>query len=217
VIDDDEEPPASPAQPRRSFWRELPVMLVVAVVVAVVVRAFILQTFWIPSQSMENTLLINDRVLVNKLVYVYRSPHRGEIAVFEPPPAWRSSADEDDIIKRVIGEPGDHIVCCDDRQRLVVNDHPLDEPYIYTAADGTADQASRETFDIVVPKGRYWMMGDHRSDSADSREHYVRDGDLVAATIPEDAMVGRAFAIFWPFGRARWLGVPDSFDKVPDP
>jgi signal peptidase I len=192
-------------------------MLVIAVVVAVVVRAFILQTFWIPSQSMENTLLINDRVLVNKLVYTYRSPHRGEIAVFEPPPAWRSSSNDDDIIKRVIGEPGDHIVCCDDQQRLVVNDHPLDEPYIYETADGTGDQASRETFDIVVPKGRYWMMGDHRSDSADSREHYVRDGDLVAATIPEDAMVGRAFAIFWPFGRARWLGVPDTFDKVPDP
>jgi signal peptidase I len=192
-------------------------MLVIAVVVAVVVRAFILQTFWIPSQSMENTLLINDRVLVNKLVYLYRSPHRGEIAVFEPPPAWRSGVDDDDIIKRVIGEPGDHIVCCDDRQRLVVNDHPLDESYLYETADGTADQASRETFDIVVPKGRYWMMGDHRSDSADSREHYVRDGDLVAATIPENAMVGRAFAIFWPFGRARWLGVPDTFDKVPDP
>src|SRR5687767_12802273 len=102
-------------------------LLVVAIVVAVVVRAFVLQTFWIPYQSMENTLLVNDRVLVNKLIYYFRSPHRGEIVVFEAPPNWRNGSDED-IIKRVIGVPGDHIVCCDDQQRLVVNDHPLDEP-----------------------------------------------------------------------------------------
>jgi signal peptidase I len=213
VID---EPQSSPARRRGSFWRELPILLVVAIVVAVVVRAFVLQTFWIPSQSMENTLLVNDRVLVNKLIYYFRSPHRGEVAVFDAPPNWRNGSDED-IIKRVIGVPGDRIVCCDDQQRLVVNGQPLDEPYLYRSAGGVADVASQQPFDVVVPTGRFWMMGDHRSDSADSREHYIRGGDLVAATIPEDSIIGRAFVIFWPLGRGDWLTVPKMFDKVPDP
>ena len=189
----------------------------VAIVVAIVVRAFVLQTFWIPSESMENTLLVKDRVLVNKLIYDFRSPHRGEVVVFEAPSSWETGTDED-LIKRVIGVPGDHIVCCDDRQRLVINDHPIDEPYLYKDADGTADMASEQPFDIVVPKGRFWMMGDHRSDSADSREHYIRGGgDVTGATVPEDAIVGRAFVIFWPVGRASWLSVPKSLEKVPDP
>jgi signal peptidase I len=215
VID---EPQSSPARGKGSFWRELPMLLVIAIVVAVVVRAFVLQTFWIPSQSMENTLLVNDRVLVNKLIYNFRSPHRGEVVVFEAPANWRGAHGDEDIIKRIIGVPGDHIVCCDDRQRLVVNDHPIDEPYLYQTPDGMADVASEQPFDIVVPKGRYWMMGDHRSNSADSREHYIRGGgDITAATIPEDAIVGRAFVLFWPFDRADWLSVPETFEKIPDP
>jgi signal peptidase I len=192
-------------------------LLIVAIVVAVVVRAFVLQTFYIPSESMERTLLINDRVLVNKLIYNFRSPHRGEIIVFEAPANWRSGTADEDFIKRVIGVPGDHIVCCDDRQRLVINGYPLDEPYIYSTDDGTVDLASEQPFDVVVPKGRFWMMGDHRSHSADSRERYIRDRDLTGATIPEDAVVGRAFVIFWPVSRAGWLSVPDTFEKVPDP
>ena len=213
---DDEPQPSRPARSRGSFWKELPILLVVAIVVAIVVRAFVLQTFWIPSESMENTLLVKDRVLVNKLIYYFRSPHRGEVVVFEAPPNWRNGTDED-IIKRVIGVPGDHIVCCDDQQRLVVNGHGLDEPYVYRSADGIADLASQQPFDIVVPKDRFWVMGDHRSDSADSREHYIRENDVVAATIPEDSIIGRAFVIFWPFGRGDWLTVPKTFDKVPDP
>jgi len=216
VVIDDEPQPSPPARSRGSFWKELPILLVVAIVVAIVVRAFVLQTFWIPSESMENTLLVKDRVLVNKLIYDFRSPHRGEVVVFEAPKSWETGTDED-LIKRVIGVPGDHIVCCDDRQRLVINDHPIDEPYLYKDADGTADVASEQPFDIVVPKGRFWMMGDHRSDSADSREHYIRGGDVTGATVPEDAIVGRAFVIFWPVGRASWLSVPTSLEKVPDP
>jgi signal peptidase I len=208
---------SSSTQRRGSFWRELPMLLIVAIVVAVVVRAFVLQTFYIPSESMEKTLLINDRVLVNKLIYNFRSPHRGEVIVFEAPANWRSGVADEDFIKRVIGTPGDHLVCCDDQQRITVNGYPLDEKYIYTSDDGVTDSASEQPFDIVVPKGRYWMMGDHRSHSSDSRERYVRDGDLTGATIPEDAIVGRAFVIFWPVGRATWLTVPNSFDKVPDP
>jgi signal peptidase I len=206
------------ARRRGSFWRELPMLLTVAIVVAVVVRAFVLQTFYIPSESMERTLLINDRVLVNKLVYNFRSPHRGEIVVFEAPANWRSGTDDEDFIKRVIGVPGDRIVCCDpETQRLVLNGVPLQEPYIYADADGATDLASEQPFDIVVPKGRFWMMGDHRSQSSDSRERYIRDRDVDAATIPEDAIIGRAFVVFWPVGRADWLTVPKPFDKVPDP
>ncbi|GIJ45795.1 hypothetical protein Val02_26810 [Virgisporangium aliadipatigenens] len=202
---------------RGSFWKELPILLVVAIVVAVVVRAFVLQTFYIPSESMEHTLNINDRVLVNKLVYAFREPQRGEIIVFEAPANWRSGAEDEDFIKRVIGIPGDRIVCCDSNQRLMINGYALDEPYIYKDSDGTPDLASEQPFDIVVPAGRYWMMGDHRSHSSDSRERYVRSRDINGSTIPEDAIVGRAFVVFWPLGRAGWLSVPEQFDKVPAP
>jgi signal peptidase I len=202
---------------KNAFWRELPILLGVAIVVAVVVRAFVLQTFYIPSESMENTLQINDRVLVNKLVYNFRSPHRGEIIVFEAPESWRSNPAEEDFIKRVIGTGGDHIVCCDANQRLVINGYALDEPYIYTDAGGLVDAPSNEAFDITVPAGRLWMMGDHRSHSGDSRQNYIRTKDVTQATIPEDAVIGRAFVVFWPVGNATWLTVPDPFDKVPAP
>ncbi len=200
-----------------TFWRELPILLVVAIVVAIVVRAFVLQTFYIPSESMENTLKIKDRVLVNKLVYDFRSPHRGEIIVFKAPTEWRSNPDEEDFIKRVIGVGGDHIVCCDPQHRLVVNDHSLDEPYLYADDDGIADLPSDEQFDITVPKDRLWVMGDHRSHSGDSRYNYLRFKNVEQGTIPESSVVGRAFVVFWPFSRATWLSVPDTFDKVPDP
>jgi signal peptidase I len=200
-----------------TFWRELPVLLGVAIVVAIVVRAFVLQTFYIPSESMENTLLIKDRVLVNKLVYDFRDPHRGEIIVFNAPDSWRSDPSEQDFIKRVIGVGGDHIVCCDAQHRLVINNHPLDEPYIYADADGLADLPSDEQFDITVPKGRLWVMGDHRSHSGDSRYNYLRFKNVDQATIPNNAVIGRAFVVFWPFNHAKWLGVPGPFDKVPQP
>jgi signal peptidase I len=200
---------------RSSFWRELPILLGVAIVVAILVRAFVLQTFYIPSESMENTLQINDRVLVNKLVYLFRDPHRGEIIVFEAPRSWRSNPAEEDFIKRVIGVGGDHIVCCDNQRRLLVNDHPLDEPYIYRTGDGIADAASEEEFDITVPDGRLWVMGDHRSHSGDSREQYRGSRDVINSTIPVDAVVGRAFVVFWPVSRAGWLTVPDSFSAIP--
>src|SRR5215813_14694445 len=104
----DEETTPTP-KARSSFWRELPILLGVAIVVAILVRAFVLQTFFIPSESMENTLLIKDRVLVNKLVYDFRSPHRGEIVVFTAPDSWRNDPSEVDFIKRVIGVGGDHV------------------------------------------------------------------------------------------------------------
>lgn len=202
---------------RSSFWRELPILLGVAIVVAVLVRAFVLQTFYIPSESMENTLQINDRVLVNKLVYHFRDPNRGEIVVFEAPRSWRSNPAEEDFIKRVIGVGGDRIQCCDpDNRRLILNGEPLDEPYLYSGLDGIADAASEEDFDIVVPEGRLWVMGDHRSHSGDSREQYRSSRDVINSTIPVGAVVGRAFVVFWPVSRAGWLTVPSSFEAVPD-
>ncbi len=201
---------------RGSFWRELPILLGVAILVAVLVRYFVLQTFYIPSPSMEHTLNIYDRVLVNKLVYDFRSPHRGEIIVFKAPENWRSTQEDEDFIKRVIGVGGDRIVCCDTQQRIMVNGKALDEPYIYRAPDGTQDPAAKETFDVTVPAGRLWVMGDHRSASGDSLEHFEEsNGEIGAATIEEDAVVGRAFVLFWPVGRATWLSVPSTFDGVP--
>ncbi|WFF03388.1 signal peptidase I [Micromonospora sp. WMMD964] len=204
-------------KPRSSFWKELPILLGVAILVAVLVRAFVLQTFFIPSPSMENTLKIDDRVLVNKLVYDFRSPHRGEVIVFKAPTTWSGNPDGEDFIKRVIGTPGDHVVCCDPQERLMINGKSLDEPYIFSM-DGVRDKAADQEFDITVPEGRLWVMGDHRSASGDSLEHWQQSGqNIIEATIPEDDVVGRAFTVFWPVNRATWLTVPDQFDGIPKP
>jgi signal peptidase I len=212
VVDDEQGQP----KPRHAFWKETAILLGIAVVVAVLVKAFVVQTFFIPSGSMEHTLNIDDRVLVNKLVYDFRDPERGEIVVFEAPDEWRSVPNEEDFIKRVIGVGGDHVFCCD-AGRITVNGKALDEPYLYRNGAGVPDDASRDSFDIVVPNGRLWVMGDHRSESGDSRELYVRTTDVTRSTIPVDAVVGKAFLLFWPFGRADWLTVPDTFDDIPPP
>ncbi|WP_250027267.1 signal peptidase I [Paractinoplanes maris] len=203
---------------RSSFWRELPILLGVAVLVAVLVRAFVLQTFYIPSPSMEHTLNVLDRVLVNKLVYDFRDPHRGEIIVFEAPSEWQSGAEGEDFIKRIIGIPGDKISFDPDVNKLSINGVLLDEPYIYHDADGQQDPPASREFEVTVPAGRLWVMGDHRSASGDSLEHFNDSGDNVQeATISEDSIVGRAFTVFWPVGRATWLTVPDGYSKIPDP
>jgi len=109
------------------------------------------------------------------------------------------------------------VVCCDAQNRLEINGHSLDEPFIYKDADGTQDPAADEAFDITVPAGRLWVMGDHRSASGDSLEHYEQTNDIQEATIEEKSIVGRAFTIFWPVNRATWLSVPKEFDAIPDP
>jgi signal peptidase I len=199
-----------------SFWKELPILLIAAVVVALLVRTFLLETYWVPSPSMEHTLNVKDRVLVNKLVYDYRDPHRGEVIVFHSPVSWRSDPDETVFVKRTIGVGGDHLVCCDAKGRITVNGQPLDESYL--DQDAPHLKSSPDDFNVVVPKGRLWVMGDNRYDSADSRQNYIASNqNIMAATIPVGSVIGRAFVLFWPFGRATWLTVPKTFSHVPDP
>jgi signal peptidase I len=194
-------------QTQRSFWRELPVLVIVAVLVAVLVRTFVVQTFWIPSGSMEQTLLVNDRVLVNKLVYDIRDPRRGEVVVFVAPNSWRTDPNEADFIKRVIGVGGDHVICCDARGRITINGVSLVEPYVYPG------NSAGTPFDVRVPSGRLFVMGDHREISGDSTKH-LEDHN---GTIPVNGVVGRAFVIFWPLARVGVLSVPDTFSRVPAP
>ena len=199
-----------------TFWHELPLLLVIAIAVAVLVRTFVVQTFYIPSGSMEHTLNPDDRVLVNKLAYDFRPPRRGEVVVFTSPVSWRSSPDETDFIKRVIGVGGDHVVCCDAAGRIMVNGVSLDEAYLDSDA-GPATPASPNAFDVTVPRGRLWVMGDNRFFSGDSREQYVRTHNPTESTIPVNSVIGRAFVLFWPPTRARSLSVPSDFAHIPPP
>ena len=193
-----------------------------------VIKTFAVQAFWIPSGSMENTLEINDRVLVNKIVYHTRDIHRGDIVVFNGDGSWDPGAiptngnifqqfgagfasmfgfghNADILIKRVIGIPGDRVACCDAQGRLTVNGVPLTEQsYLYP---GSAPSQMR--FNIVVPPGRLWVMGDNRLFSEDSRAHM---GDPGGGTVPESAVIGRAFVIIWPISRWRILPIPATLN-----
>ncbi|WP_425498851.1 signal peptidase I [Natronoglycomyces albus] len=197
----------------------MPILLGVAIVVALLVRTFVIQTYYIPSGSMENTLQLNDRVLANKLVYHFSEPSRGDVVVFEAPVSWRSNLDDKDFIKRIIAVGGDHIQCCDDQGRILVNGLPLEEDsYLFTDASGATVAPSADDFDLIVPEGRVWVMGDHRNHSGDSRERYVRSGgDPYESTIDIDDVVGKSFLLYWPLGNFGWMGTPETYDQVPDP
>ena len=211
-----------------SWWVELPILLVFALVLALLIKSFVVQAFYIPSSSMENTLEIGDKVLVNKLVYDFRSIHRGDVVVFngdgswDPVPAqpapllsrlWNSvsglfgtAPGVHDYIKRVIGVPGDHVACCNRQGQVTVNGVALSEkPYLYPG-----DAPSVQRFSIVVPQGRLWVMGDHRSVSWDSRGHMNDPGN---GTIAENHVVGRAFVIVAPISRWRILPIPVTFQQ----
>ena len=215
-------------RPNMSWWVELPILLVFALVLALLIKTFVVQAFYIPSSSMENTLEIGDKVLVNKLVYDFRSIHRGDVIVFngdgswDPVPAqpapllsrlWASvsglfgtAPGVHDYIKRVIGVPGDHVACCNRQGQVTVNGVPLSEKgYLYPG-----DAPSEQRFSITVPVGRLWVMGDHRSVSWDSRGHMTDPGD---GTIPENHVVGRAFVIVAPISRWRILPIPATFQQ----
>ncbi|WP_431965238.1 signal peptidase I [Actinacidiphila sp. bgisy160] len=173
-------------------------LVVAAAAVVALVNVFVAQPFEIPSGSMENTLRAGDRVLVNKLAYRFGStPARGDIVVFDGKGSFVQDSGGADFVKRVVGVGGDRVTCCDEAGRITVNGRPLDETYIYPG-----DTPSRVAFDIEVPKGRLWVMGDHRADSRDSRDHL---GDPGGGTVPVDKVIGRAEATIWPLGRRRSL------------
>lgn len=174
------------------------------------------QAMAVGSESMRHTINSGDTALVNTLAYIHGKGRRGEVVVFKAPPSWSATPGEVRFIKRVIGTGGDHVVCCDAQHRLVVNGRPLDEPYLDRDEAG---EASPDKFDIIVPDGRVWVMGDDRYHSGDSREAMLRGQDVVAATIPRDALVGRVFAVVDGHNHAeiRPLTVPSSYADVPAP
>lgn len=214
---------------KRPFWRDFLVIIVAALALTMLLKAFVVQVFSIPSGSMENTLLPGDRILVSKVVYDFRPIARGDIVVFSgagswDPPTQPSSnwfvrvADDarnlvgiagpsTDYVKRVIGVPGDHVACCNAKGQVTVNGVPLSESsYIYPG-----DAPSTMTFNITVPPGRLWVMGDNRGNSDDSR---YRSNDPGGGTIPESAVVGRAFLIIWPLSRISDLPIPNTFQQA---
>jgi signal peptidase I len=213
-----------------SAAREFAILVAVALAVSVLLRAFVVQAFFIPSASMEQTLRTDERVLVNKLMQRFIEVERGQIVVFRDPGGWLPTPADtsgpvgraaqefltfvgvlpsdtgEDLIKRVIGIGGDRVACCDDRGRVTVNGVPLDEPYLFPG-----DASSEVEFDVTVPDDHLWVMGDHRSQSGDSREHL---GDPGGGAVPVDRVVGRAFVVVWPFSSARWLRQPATFEQL---
>lgn len=161
-------------------------------------RTLLVAPFSIPSESMEATLQVGDRILVDRASYRFRDVRRGEVVVFDGTQTFgpvdtgpSRGAAETDYVKRVIGVGGDRVVCCADDGRLTVNGHLVDErAYLYPG-----DDASELRFDVEVPRGRLWVMGDHRSDSRDSRAHLGAPG---GGTVPVDDVIGRAVAVVWP-------------------
>ncbi|GGU45296.1 hypothetical protein GCM10010211_06350 [Streptomyces albospinus] len=218
---------------RRSYIKEIPILVGVALAIALVLKTFLVQAFVIPSGSMEQTIRIGDRVLVDKLTpWFGAKPHRGDVVVFKDPGGWLKgeqnqtsgdpgpfkdfmtfigllpSANEQDLIKRVVAVGGDTVRCCDKQGRVTVNGTPLTEPYIHPG-----NPPSQLTFTVNVPTGRIFVMGDHRSNSADSRYHL---DEPYRGTVSEDNVVGRAVVIAWPFSHWRMLEEPDTFATVHD-
>jgi signal peptidase I len=226
---------------RRSMAKEVPLLMAVALAIALVLKTFLVQAFVIPSGSMEQTIRIGDRVMVDKLTpWFGATPHRGDVVVFKDPGGWLMgepapkpdpvvikqvkdvftfigllpASGEQDLIKRVVGVGGDTVACCDTQGHVTVNGTPLDEPYLYPG-----NPPSQIRFTVHVPKGRLFVMGDHRSDSADSRYHLsdMADGKRTQGTIPQSLVVGRAVVIGWPIGHWARLREPPTFASVPSP
>ena len=220
-----------------AFVKELAAVVVGAVIVASLLRGFVGQMFLIPSISMQSTLQVDDRVVVEKL----SAAKRGQVIVFKDPGGWLTDAiprqrgpigkafqfigvlpdtGTEHLIKRVIGAEGDRVACCDAAGRLIVNGEPLDETSYLTAAPGGAHmQPSAIRFDVVVPRGHLFVMGDNRDHSRDSRCH-LNDTQAGGATgenafVSQDLVVGRAIAVVWPLDRQHRLAIPDTFDSVP--
>jgi signal peptidase I len=198
-----------------SALREFPILVIVALAVSLLIKTFLVQFFYIPSGSMENTLQIQDRVAVNKVPFISSSINRGDVVVFRDPDNWLPepfAADENKIVaklkeglvmagvlpnpakqflvKRVIGVAGDNVICCSNG-KLTINGKETSEPYIFAG-----NKASELDFNVTVPEGKIWVMGDHRNSSADSRYH---QDDVNNGFVPVDKVTGRVYAVIWPF------------------
>ena len=218
----DAHAPRGGRRPAFSLGRLL-VLLAIAAVLVAGVRAFFVQAFVIPTESMRPMLQVGDRVLVDRLGYRIGDVHRGDVIVFDGEGVFDPPADgtrsplvaagrafagalgmpigESDYVKRVVGLPGERIACCDAAGRITVDGRPLEEPYL------TGTRASEIPFDIRVPSGRYWVMGDNRNDSGDSRAHL---GDPGGGTVPKDHVIGRVVSVWWPWNRATGIGRVDT-------
>ena len=225
AADAEELIPRRPRRRRRGFWalvRDILVILVVAVLVSFVIKTFLVRSFYIPSGSMEQTLMVKDRILVDELTPRFSGSDRGDVVVFRDPGGWLpvsttpdrgplvesfdwlmslvgiSAPDsEDHLIKRIIGVAGDHVVCCNQLGQVEVNGTPIDEtPYLDLAAGQSAPQVV--PYDVTVPDGSLWVLGDNRDHSRDSR--YNRDQPS-HGFVPLANVVGRAFLITWPLDR----------------
>lgn len=211
-------------------WQESLLLLAIALVLAVGIKYFFVQAFYIPSPSMEPLFIKNDRILVQKISYWgSKSPQRGDIVVFKDPGSWLNDAESRSasnpitkgleaiglypsgghLVKRVIGIGGDRVVCCDKDGRVKINGKALDEsPYLPKNV-----LPSDEPFDVRIPGGFLWVMGDNRSDSFDSRGH---QGDPGGGCVDQDLVVGKVWALIWPWKRAERIHTPDAFDAIPD-
>jgi signal peptidase I len=214
-----------------SSFRELPILVVSALILSIVVKSFLVQFFYIPTGSMENTLQVNDRVGVNKLGALFSEIKRGEVVVFRDPASWLSAPYDDStgitkvlkdalvfvgvlpdpakqyLIKRVIGVGGDRVVCCSPGGKIEVNGIEVDEPYIYAG-----NKPSDSTFDVTVPEGFIWVMGDHRGASADSRFH---TDDPNKGMVPLDKVTGRALFVMWPLKNMGVLDAGKDLSQIP--
>jgi signal peptidase I len=216
------------SQARRELplWQEMIVLLAIALGLAIVLKSLFVQAFYIPSASMHNTLIENDRILVEKPSYWFNDPQRGDIVVFDDPGGWLSASERvstnpltrlmefvglypsgNHLVKRVIGIGGDHVRCCDQKGRIRVNGIPINESEYLPPGVRPSDQQ----FNVRVPQDELWVMGDNRPESADSRAHI---GDPGGGFIPVDDVVGKVFVTVWPPDRAGLTDQPDSFARV---
>jgi signal peptidase I len=195
---------SQPVQRRSRLWIVL-AMVGVGVAIALVLRTFVLATYFVPSASMEPTIQPGQHILVDKLSGG-SSIHRGDVVVFDGLDSFSRSSNGD-IVKRVIGVSGDHVVCCNSAGKITVNGFALDETYVLPG-----DVPSTVRFDVIVPEGHLWVMGDDRSDSFDSRYLLGQPG---GGMVPVARVVGRVEAIAWPLSAAHRLSTPTTFAHVP--
>lgn len=213
-----------------SLLKELPILVVVALIVSLFIKTFFVQFFYIPSGSMENTLQIKDRVAVNKIPFISNTINRGDVVVFRDPNNWLPenidystnkfvamakgalvavgvlpNPAKQYLVKRVVGVGGDRVVCCTKAGKLTINGIEVSEPYIFAG-----NKPSEMTFDVTVPKGKLWVMGDHRGASADSRYHQE---DINKGFVPESKVAGRVVGVIWPFKNITYIPKVDVLTK----